>query len=149
MPKATLDLLIIICLVVLSFLLFGYLDLLETVVNWSKQHEEYEIDEIISSSLFLVFCLLIFSVRRWRETQKKSAALERALAEIQTLRGIIPICGYCKKIRDDEGVWNQLEAYIHTHSDAQLSHGICPECYEMQLRDLNRQQNQYPAAQIR
>lgn len=55
-------------------------------------------------------------------------ALQKALEEIKTLKGIIPICSHCKKIRDDSGYWNQLEAYIHKHSEASLSHGICPEC---------------------
>ncbi|MBW6486369.1 MAG: hypothetical protein K0B01_09495 [Syntrophobacterales bacterium] len=44
------------------------------------------------------------------------------------MSGMLPICSYCKKIRDDKGYWNQLEAYIHDHSEAQFSHGICPEC---------------------
>ncbi len=54
--------------------------------------------------------------------------LERALKEIKTLQGIIPICGYCKKIRDDSGIWKQLEVYITMHSDAEFSHGVCPDC---------------------
>jgi CheY-like chemotaxis protein len=54
--------------------------------------------------------------------------LEDALAEIKTLRGILPICSYCKKIRDDEGYWHQVEVYIRDHSEAEFSHGICPEC---------------------
>ena len=54
--------------------------------------------------------------------------LETTLAEVRTLRGMIPICSYCKKIRDDEGGWWQLEAYIHDHSEAEFSHGICPDC---------------------
>jgi PAS domain S-box-containing protein len=56
--------------------------------------------------------------------------LEKALAEIRTLRGIIPICCVCKKIRDDKGYWNQIEAYVKEHSDAEFSHGICPDCAE-------------------
>ncbi len=58
----------------------------------------------------------------------RTVELEKALAEIKTLRGIIPICSYCKKIRDEEGSWNQLERYISRHSEAAFSHGICPEC---------------------
>jgi hypothetical protein len=54
--------------------------------------------------------------------------LKSALAEIKTLHGIIPICSHCKQIRDDKGLWKQLEEYIHTHSDANFSHGICPDC---------------------
>ncbi len=63
--------------------------------------------------------------------------LRKALDEIKTLSGIIPICATCKKIRDDNGYWNQVEVYIRNHSDASFSHGICPDCmakFEEQLR---------------
>lgn len=55
-------------------------------------------------------------------------SLQSALDEIKTLKGIIPICSYCHNIRDVEGAWNKLEIYLSTHSDAELSHGICPKC---------------------
>ncbi|HJW72932.1 MAG TPA: two-component regulator propeller domain-containing protein [Geothrix sp.] len=54
--------------------------------------------------------------------------LTKALAEVRTIQGLIPICSYCKKIRDDGGAWNQLEMYISSRSKAKFSHGICPEC---------------------
>ena len=54
--------------------------------------------------------------------------LREALASVKTLRGIIPICSYCRKIRNDEGYWNQVETYLESHSDARFSHGICPDC---------------------
>jgi len=54
--------------------------------------------------------------------------LQNTLIQVKTLRGLIPICAHCKKIRDDKGFWNQLEIYISEHSDAKLSHGICPDC---------------------
>lgn len=63
--------------------------------------------------------------------------LEKALEEIKTLRGIIPICSYCKKIRDDKGAWEIIEAYICKHSDAQFSHGVCPECYKKEMEDMD------------
>jgi hypothetical protein len=56
--------------------------------------------------------------------------LKRALEEVKTLQGFIPICASCKKIRDDKGYWNQIEHYIQNHSDVTFSHGICPECLE-------------------
>ena len=56
------------------------------------------------------------------------AELTEALAEVRTLRGILPICSFCKKIRDDEGYWRQVEDYIRERSDAEFSHGLCPEC---------------------
>lgn len=54
--------------------------------------------------------------------------LQQALATIKTLHGILPICSACKNIRDDKGYWNQLESYIQQHSEAEFSHGICPDC---------------------
>jgi AmiR/NasT family two-component response regulator len=54
--------------------------------------------------------------------------LQEALAQVKTLSGLLPICSSCKRIRDDEGYWNQLEAYIQDHSEVVFSHGLCPEC---------------------
>jgi len=61
--------------------------------------------------------------------KEKVRQLENALATVKMLEGIIPICMYCKKIRDDEESWQQMERYITEHSLAQFSHGICPDCY--------------------
>ena len=68
--------------------------------------------------------------RRAVETERERliAELQQAMADIKTLEGIIPICASCKKIRDDHGYWQQLEAYLVDHSDARFSHGICPDC---------------------
>jgi CheY-like chemotaxis protein len=56
--------------------------------------------------------------------------LEHALSRVRQLQGLLPICAYCKKIRDDRNYWTQVEAYVSRHADVQFSHGICPECYE-------------------
>ncbi|MCK4765898.1 MAG: response regulator [Candidatus Aminicenantes bacterium] len=67
---------------------------------------------------------------------KSHVELKRAREEIKTLRGMIPICANCKKIRnDDEGLWEQIEGYIEKHSEAFFSHGICPECSEQLYGD--------------
>ncbi|MGM0426584.1 MAG: c-type heme family protein [Thermodesulfobacteriota bacterium] len=71
------------------------------------------------------------------ERQKLISKLEKALTEIKTLRGILPICSHCKKIRDDKGYWNQLESYVRDHSDAEFSHGICPECMRKFYPDMS------------
>ena len=60
--------------------------------------------------------------------------LEEALARVKQLQGLLPICAYCKKIRDDRNYWQQVENYISEHSEAQFSHSICPECYERLVR---------------
>lgn len=62
--------------------------------------------------------------------------LQNALDTIKTLRGIIPICSYCKKIRDDKGAWEQMEAYISEHSEAHFSHGCCPECFKKAMKEM-------------
>lgn len=59
---------------------------------------------------------------------ERMKALEEASAHIRTLQGMLPICMYCHKIRDDQETWQRLEAYITEHTDASLSHGICPDC---------------------
>ncbi len=65
-----------------------------------------------------------------QEKEQKIEELSKAFREIKTLRGILPICASCKNIRDDKGYWNQIETYIRDHSDADFTHGICPQCAE-------------------
>ena len=71
--------------------------------------------------------------------QLNTSRIERELLdaqeEIRTIKGFLPICAYCKKIRDDDGYWNQLEAYISSRTDARFSHGICPECLKKHFPD--------------
>jgi hypothetical protein len=66
----------------------------------------------------------------WEAEHDARVTSDRAFAELRTLRGIIPICSHCRKVRSEVGDWEQLEFYVHAHSDAQFSHGICPECVD-------------------
>lgn len=76
--------------------------------------------------------------KRAHETQiKLIEELKNAMAKVRTLSGLLPICASCKKIRDDKGYWNQIESYISKHSEAEFSHGICPECTKKYYSDLN------------
>ncbi|HYQ48536.1 MAG TPA: cache domain-containing protein [Thermodesulfovibrionales bacterium] len=68
--------------------------------------------------------------------EERTAELRQALSEVKTLSGFLPICASCKKIRDDKGYWNQIEAYISERSAAEFSHGICPECAKLLYSDL-------------
>lgn len=70
--------------------------------------------------------------------KEKNEDLQRAFAEIKTLRGIIPICVTCKRIRDDRGFWQRVESYIRDHSEAQFTHAICPDCMKKEYPDLIR-----------
>ncbi len=58
------------------------------------------------------------------------AELQSALSRVKQLTGLLPICSYCKRIRSDQDYWEQVDSYVAQHSDAQFSHGICPQCYE-------------------
>jgi AmiR/NasT family two-component response regulator len=60
--------------------------------------------------------------------EARNKELEEALSKVKTLRGLLPICASCKKIRDDQGYWQQVEVYVRDHSEAEFSHGLCPDC---------------------
>jgi GAF domain-containing protein len=66
------------------------------------------------------------------ELRRVSARMAEALEKVKTLHGLLPICAWCKRIRDDQGYWSQVEAYVHEHTGADFTHGICPECLEKQ-----------------
>jgi hypothetical protein len=96
---------------------------------------------IIFSLVICIFLILIvvFSFRMDKAAKEREniiLELQDALAEVITLRGIIPICSSCKKVRDDKGYWNQIESYIRDHSKADFSHSICPECAKKLYPDL-------------
>lgn len=91
---------------------------------FSYLSKPYDIDQLILSIQRAV-------EKRQAEEDRERLILElqAALAKVKQLEGIIPICSYCKKIRDDKESWQQMESYISDHSEALFSHGICPECY--------------------
>jgi PAS domain-containing protein len=92
-------------------------------------------DESTTGSVLVIHDL---SERRRMELEREKliTELQGALGDIKTLRGLIPICSSCKKIRDDKGSWGGLERYIMDHSEAQFSHGICPDCMRKLYPDL-------------
>ncbi len=78
--------------------------------------------------LDLLFSTYETVVHKNNELEKINRELKKSLETIKTLKGLIPICANCKKIRNDEGYWQQLEVYIKAHSQAEFTHGLCPEC---------------------
>jgi hypothetical protein len=74
---------------------------------------------------------------RTRELTERNAELAEALGNVRQLTGLLPICAHCKKIRDDQGYWNQLENYLSRHSGVGFSHGICPQCAREHFPDLH------------
>jgi|AntAceMinimDraft_9_1070365.scaffolds.fasta_scaffold44207_2 CheY-like chemotaxis protein len=88
--------------------------------------------------------LLTQALRYALERGKLIRELQDALDKIKTLRGLLPICSYCKKIRNDKGYWERVEDYIEKHTDVQFSHGICKECLKKISPETYRRK--YPAA---
>ncbi|MFZ5572147.1 MAG: hypothetical protein ACOZF0_17240 [Thermodesulfobacteriota bacterium] len=84
-----------------------------------------------SLAVFAVWTTAVLSLQKKTEEKAKERAVaerEKALNEIKILKGMLPICASCKKIRDDQGNWHALESYIHQNSEAMFSHGVCPDC---------------------
>jgi hypothetical protein len=110
---------------------FGTICVLDNKENtYSGIYENLIINfrEIIQSQLELIYMNTILG--------EKNKNLSDYLEEIKMLRGIVPICSFCKKIRDDEGNWHEIEDYVSKYSEAQFSHGFCPECRKLHYGDL-------------
>ena len=93
------------------------LDLTFTMIPWMKKE-----------AILATFRDPSERIKVEKEREKLIHDLQDALKKIKTLKGLLPICASCKKIRDDEGYWQQVEIYISNHSEVNFSHGICPEC---------------------
>ncbi|MBU0967085.1 MAG: MCP four helix bundle domain-containing protein [Proteobacteria bacterium] len=81
---------------------------------------------LVSALIALFTTSRVRQDERMLRTEKEN--LQKALDEIKTLRGILPVCSFCKQIRDEKGLWQKMEAYIQEHSEADFSHGVCPDC---------------------
>lgn len=84
--------------------------------------------EALNSLFILIVVLPVMYLMMFRPMKLLIGAYQKALYEIRTLRGIIPICSHCKKVRTGKRSWEQVESYVATHTEAQFSHGICNDC---------------------
>lgn len=84
-------------------------------------------------ALFVIWAAAILSLQ-WKAMYVEK---ERALSKVKILSGLLPICALCKNIRDDKGYWNQIESYIRDHTDADFSHGLCPDCVKKLYPDID------------
>ncbi len=106
------------------------------VNGWEIKSKRINYYRIAAMAVGLAILSLLFIQHREANRRKKAEEeskelireLQGALLKVKQLSGLLPICSSCKKIRDDKGYWSQIESYIHKHSDAEFSHGICPEC---------------------
>jgi len=83
--------------------------------------------------------MALYKARMDREKEELIIELREALDKVKVLSGLIPICSYCKKIRDDKGYWEKVEDYIRTHADVEFTHSICPECVNKYFPGLDKE----------
>ena len=128
-----------------ALILFGMLvditdnfeDLNKYIIIGDTIYESF-LEKVIGYGLGFLF--IAFGIWKWmpkisehkRMTERK---LEKAIDKVKILSGLIPICSSCKNIRDDDGYWNHLETYLAERTDAEFSHGLCPECSEKMIKE--------------
>jgi len=96
------------------------------------------IDLVIASTIATpVTFLLLKQLQRSHQQQRE---LAMALAEVRELKGLLPLCAGCKKVRDDDGYWQQVEVYIRNHTRAEITHSLCPTCVQLHYPDLDHSQ---------
>ncbi len=124
----------IIFLVIIGYAFtFNYLEGIDSTKSISSQGAQWAVYIVCFAFILVYASYTIFHYRKalkesLRELESKNEELNRALEEVATLNGLLPICASCKNIRDDSGYWNKIEVYFSQHSSAQFSHGICPSC---------------------
>jgi hypothetical protein len=142
--RAYRDALVVFFFAIAAYFVFLKIDLVDFIVSYVDHVRAWEFDAFAAALLLLLFGSLVFILRRRSELiseidqrtklQEEQAVLinklEDALSNISTLRGLLPMCGWCKKIRDDRGYWEDVEKYLQTRTNATFTHGICPDCAE-------------------
>lgn len=113
----------------------GLIELKSTASQLMTSYSNWSIYTLCIVFFILITCVTILNYRRAiqqlvNELEEKNIKIQNALDEIKTLRGILPLCSFCKKIRNDKGYWEQVDVYIQNYSDADISHSICPHCLE-------------------
>jgi CheY-like chemotaxis protein len=96
----------------------------------------YIVKPVTSRELLARVTAMVRIIKAERERDRLICKLQDALANIKILHGLLPICASCKKVRDDKGYWNQLEVYILEHSEAEFTHGLCPDCTKRLYEDI-------------
>jgi hypothetical protein len=141
-PRSFKDLLVINGVAVVVFALSARFDIFNKLVDWMYRHDTWQLDELFTVAIYLVCAFAFYAWRRHRELVEQihrreraeaeraqlTPRLERALADVSHLKKLLPMCSSCRRVRDDRGYWDQVEAYVEVHFSTRMDAGICPEC---------------------
>lgn len=141
-PAALRDLIAIVLFALMVVIVTTQFDIFNKLISLLYRYDTWQIDEMSTLALYLLVAFAVYAWRRHREfvseVKRRERAeaeqarllpkLEQALADVSTLKKLLPICSSCKKVRDDKGYWNQIEVYIETEFHTRLDGGICPDC---------------------
>lgn len=131
--------------------IFGYLSIAPGAAQLLSSPLHWNVYIMCFITFFMVTCTSIISYRQAiqklienvncqrEELKQKNMDLQQALNEISTLQGILPICSFCKKVRNDKGYWEQVDIYIHKNTLADISHSICPECVHKYYPEIQKE----------
>jgi DNA-binding response OmpR family regulator len=110
----------------------------ESTIRRAKETEPYGyiLKPFNAQEIRIAIEVALYKHRVDMEKEKLNRDLQAALEKVKLLSGFLPICSICKKIRDDKGYWNQIESYIRDHSEAEFSHGMCPDCARTHYSEL-------------
>lgn len=118
-----------------SYSIDNHPELLE--LNRKSSSPRDELDQVVSSINETSHKLIESYENLEKKVEERTQDLQESLEQVKVLSGLLPICSFCKKIRDDKGYWNQIESYIDKHSEAQFSHSICHECADKHYPDMD------------
>jgi hypothetical protein len=141
-PRFVTDRVILLVSAVVVFLISASFDVTNATIAWLYRHPTWQVDELFTVSVYLVFAIWIYVWRRHKEfleevERRRRAEAERELliAQLQSIvddfparTTLLPICDSCKRVRDKKGAWNSVEVYFASRLRIRLDHGICPDC---------------------
>lgn len=125
--RARRDLVVLVAAGLVLFSVLVLFDVFERFAAWSREHEGWQLDELLVACALLALGCALYAVRRWQDLGREVARRTAAEAQATRLEGLLPICAGCKKVREGEA-WVAVEAYVAARTQAAFTHGICPEC---------------------
>lgn len=140
--RAFSDLLIGTLAAIVVFVLSATFDLFNKIIEWVYRHDTWQLDELFTVAIYLVFAIAVFAWRRYKElreevrqreaTEAENARLipelESTRADLTALRVLLPLCSFCGRVREENGDWSEVSVYLEDHHLTRLDDGICPEC---------------------